>query len=85
MTTEERALNENNCTCCNKKWFSNKIIKIKETGNWTKRRFLFFPSNWEVIFIVTYQLICKDCKISTPFTKYIPKKDFKPKCENKIG
>ena len=81
---EEKALDENNCPCCNKKWDSNNIIKLKETGNYTKHKLLIFPTNWEEAYYVTYRLLCKDCKISTSFTKYILKKDFKPKCENKV-
>ncbi len=81
---EKRSINEENCTCCNKKWDNVKIVQIKETGEWTKRKFMFFPSGWEEAFYVTYQLVCNDCKISIRFTKYIPKKDFKPKCAKEV-
>ena len=43
-----------------------------------------FPYDWEEAFYVTYQLVCRDCKISIPYSKFIPKKDFKPKCANEV-
>ena len=72
-------LNENTCTCCGKKWSSNKIIKIIDYG-WFRRPFQFW--GWVEGYSITYQLICKECNIETPFEKQIRKDDFKPTCKN---
>lgn len=82
MTTkEENHINEINCTCCGKLWTKNEIIKLKERGDY--KRFGIF--GWTEYFELTYHLVCRRCNISTRWSKLVEKKDFKPKCENKIG
>lgn len=82
MTEEDNhtGLNEETCACCRKKWESNNIIRITETGTYTK---WFSTRAWRKAFFVTYRLICKGCNISTTYKKFVFQDDFKPKCENK--
>lgn len=81
---KEIHINEKTCTCCDKKWDSNKIILIEEESyndKWWK------PFTYTDYYKITYRLICKTCNIYTTFKKFIKRKDFKPDCrmENKIG
>ncbi len=78
---EEKHIDEVNCTCCGEKWTSNVIVQLKERGYYKKLGFW----GWTEYFEITYHLVCKRCNISTKWSKWVEKKDFKPKCENKIG